>query len=210
MSQRRLKKGEKLVVASHNPGKVQEINDLLAPYGLSAVSAGDLGLAEPEENGASFVANAIIKAKAAALASGLPALADDSGLEVAALGGEPGIYSARWGGPNKDFHAAMQRVHDELQARGALSPEQRRANFNCALALAWPDGHAERFEGKVFGHLVWPPRGALGFGYDPFFVADGENITFGEMDPARKHAMSHRAQAFKQLLAACLEPAQVE
>lgn len=207
MSHRRLQSGEKIVVASHNPGKVQEIRDLLAPFGLSAISVGELGLPEPVEDGATFVENAVIKASAAARGSGLPALADDSGLEVEALGGRPGIHSARWGGPNKDFHAAMQRVHEELEALGAHSPAQRQANFNCALALAWPDGHVETFEGKVFGHLIWPPRGTLGFGYDPFFVAKGEKITFGEMAPERKHAMSHRAEAFKQLMAACLEPA---
>ena len=190
----------KLVVASHNPGKVREIGELLAPFSVEVVSAGDLNLPEPVEDGASFEANAAIKARAAARGSGLPALADDSGLAVHALGGEPGIHSARWGGPDKDFGLAMRKVNDALG--GAAD---RTAHFVCNLALAWPDGHIEHFEGTVHGTLVWPPRGDKGFGYDPIFVPDGFDITFAEMDPAKKHAMSHRAEAFGQLVAACFE-----
>ncbi len=196
--------GGRLVVASHNAGKVREIGDLLGPIGIEAVSAADLGLAEPEETEATFEGNARLKARAAALASGLPALADDSGLAVEALGGAPGVYSARWaetpGG--RDFHAAMREVWQRLEAAGA--PEPRRAAFICALALAWPDGHDEIFLGRCAGRLVWPPRGERGFGYDPIFVPDGHDITFGEMAPAAKHAISHRADAFRQLVAACL------
>jgi len=192
-----------LVVASHNPGKVREIADLLAPFGLKrVVSAGDLGLPEPEETGATFIANAELKARAAASASGHPALADDSGLEVAALNGAPGIYSARWAGPGKDFAVAMERVQTELG--GAVD---RSANFTCALCLAWPDGHVETVEGRVFGDLVWPPRGDRGFGYDPVFRPSGHRLTFAEMEPGAKHAMSHRAAAFRQLVAACFETA---
>ena len=197
-----LKPGETIVIASHNPGKVREIAALLEPLGLQAVSAGDLNLPEPEETGATFEENAVIKARAAAEAAGKPALADDSGLCVDALGGAPGIYSARWGGPEKDFRKAMQRVEEELQKAGATTPEQRKAHFTCALALAWPDGAVETFTGEVHGHIVWPPRGEKGFGYDPIFVPEGHDITFGEMDPARKDAMSHRARAFEKLLAA--------
>jgi len=182
---------------------VREIGHLLAPFGVEAVSAAALGLAEPEETGSSFVANAELKALAAAKAAELPALADDSGLMVDALDGQPGIYSARWAGFTRDFRLAMERVNRELTYAGAREPEQRRAHFVCALSLAWPDGHCETFEGKVFGTIVWPPRGTQGFGYDPVFQADGEEITFGEMEPARKHAMSHRADAFRQLVAAC-------
>jgi XTP/dITP diphosphohydrolase len=200
-----LQPGTRLVVASHNAGKVREILDLVAPHGLSVVSAGELGLPEPEETGATFAANAELKARAAATASGLPALSDDSGLEVAALGGAPGIYSARWAGPSKDFLIAMQRVADELQALGAWSRQPGpRANFTAALCLAWPNGKAETFEGKVYGHLVWPPRGTRGFGYDPMFVPEGHSLTFGEMEPDAKHAISHRARAFQQFTRACL------
>ncbi len=192
-----------LVVASHNPGKVREIADLLAPFGLRrVVSAGDLGLPEPEETGATFIANADLKARAAATASGHPALADDSGLEVAALNGAPGIYSARWAGPGKDFAVAMERVQTALG-----NATDRSANFTCALCLAWPDGHAESFEGRVFGDLVWPPQGDKGFGYDPIFRPSGHTLTFAEMEPTAKHAMSHRAAAFRQLVAACFETA---
>lgn len=201
----KLEKGQKLVVASHNQGKVREINELIAPYGLQAISAGDLSLPEPVEDGDSFAANAIIKSQAASIASGLPALSDDSGLEVAGLDGAPGIYSARWGGPDKDFHMAMKRVEEELVAQGCVEPSQRGANFTCALALSVPGLEPQVFEGKVFGHIVWPPRGDKGFGYDPFFVAKGESETFGEMDPALKHQMSHRAQAFALFKAACLD-----
>jgi len=200
-----LKKGDKLVVATHNPGKVREIDHLLAPYGMEAVSAGELGISEPDETGVTFGENACQKAVHSAKASGLPALADDSGLVVDALGGEPGIYSARWGGPDKDFIGAMERVARELEEKGAVTPEQRSANFTCALALAQPDGTCTVYDGKVFGHIVWPMRGSNGFGYDPFFVPKGFDITFGEMDPDKKHKMSHRANAFKLFVAQCLE-----
>lgn len=195
---RRLEK-DRLVIASHNAGKLTEIAELVAPFGVDAVSAGSLGLPEPEETGASFQANAELKALAAAEGAGLPALADDSGLAVPALGGAPGIHSARWAGPERDFARAMARVQEALG-----DSEDRSAYFVCALALAWPDGHRECFEGRVDGTLVWPPRGQRGFGYDPIFLPEGEPLTFGEMEPARKHAMSHRAQAFAKLVAACL------
>ncbi len=192
----------RLVIASHNPGKVREIAALLGPYGIEPVSAGALDLPEPEETGTTFVANAELKALQAADLSGLPALADDSGLCVEALGGDPGIFSARWGGPDKDFDLAMRLVHDKLEALGPDSP--RDAHFICALALAWPDGHVEWFEGRADGTLVWPPRGDGGFGYDAMFVANGMTQTYGEIDPAEKHAISHRADAFGQLVAAVL------
>lgn len=200
---RRLQRGDSLVVASHNPGKIREIDDLLRPYGITPTSAGALGISEPEETETTFAGNARLKALHCALASGRPALADDSGLEVQALGGAPGIYSARWAGPQKDFGLAMARVERELAARNG----ERRANFTAALCLAWPDGEAHVFEGKVDGQLVWPPRGDKGFGYDPMFLADGEVLTFGEMEPSRKHAISHRARAFKLFVAACLDEA---
>jgi len=192
----------KLVIASHNAGKVREIAELLAPFGVAVVSAGELGLDEPEETGATFAANAELKARAAALGSGLPALADDSGLAVHALGGAPGIQSARWAetAAGRDFGAAMERVEAALAGKA-----DRTAHFVCALALAWPDGHVETFEGRVDGTLVWPPRGEKGFGYDPVFRPDGHEITFGEMDPDDKHAISHRADAFARLVAACFE-----
>lgn len=189
----------KLVVASHNPGKVREIADLIAPYDIEAVSAAALGLAEPDETEATFAGNALIKAHAAARAAGLAALADDSGLCIDALNGDPGVLSARWAGPAKDFAIAMQKVHERL-----AGDPVRTAHFVCALAIAWPDGHAEVFEGRVFGRLVWPPRGTKGFGYDPMFVPDGHTQTFGEMEPDKKHAMSHRARAFAQFVEACL------
>ena len=192
---------KRLVIASHNPGKVVEIEELLSPWSIDVVSAAELNLPEPEETGDSFVANAKLKADAAAFGANLPALADDSGIAVSALGGAPGIYSARWGGPEKDFNAAMARVNREIE--GA---DDRRARFVCALALTWPDGHSEIFEGEVWGDLVWPPRGAKGFGYDPMFVADGDTGTFGEIDAAEKHARSHRADAFRKLIAACFPP----
>jgi len=195
---RRLETG-RLVIASHNAGKLREIADLVAPFGVDAISAGALGLPEPAETGASFQANAELKARAAAEAAGLRALADDSGLVVPALGGAPGIHSARWAGPERDFARAMARVESELG-----DGDDRSAHFVCALALAWPDGHCETFEGRVGGALIWPPRGSRGFGYDPVFLPAGESLTFGEMAPARKHAMSHRARAFAQLVAACL------
>lgn len=200
MTTRRLAAG-RLVVASHNAGKVREIGELLAPYGFDVVSAGALGLAEPEETGASFIANAGLKAQAAAKAAGLPALADDSGLEVAALDGAPGIYSARWAGGGGDFAGAMERVRREMAASNSKDTSAR---FVCALAVAWPDGHVESVEGEVRGHIVFPPRGTNGFGYDPIFIADGQTQTFGEMNPAEKHAVSHRADAFRKLAASVL------
>lgn len=192
--------GDRLVLATHNPGKVREIGELLRPFAVSVVAAGDLGLPEPEETGETFIANAELKALAAARASRLPALADDSGLAVTALGGAPGVVSARWAGPTKDFRIAMRRVEEEL---AAIPGADARAYFVCALSLAWPDEHIETFEGFVHGQLVFPPRGEHGFGYDPIFLADGYDITFGEMDPAEKHRISHRADAFRQLVAAC-------
>ena len=192
------------MVASHNPGKVREILDLVAPHGLSVVSAAELGLPEPEETGATFADNARLKAEAAAHKAGLPALSDDSGLEVEALGGAPGIYSARWADASKNFAGAMQRVADEVRQRGGWQEPGPRANFIAVLCLAWPDGEVAVFEGKVYGHLVWPPRGTRGFGYDPMFVADGHALTFGEMEPDAKHAISHRARAFQRFARACL------
>lgn len=194
-----------LVVASHNPGKVREIIDLLGPYGFDIRSAAELGLPEPEETGETFEANAILKARAAAETSGLPSLADDSGLAVEALGGDPGIYSARWAGPDKDFARAMRLVEEKLQEAGAARSEQRRAHFVSVLALALPDGSVEAFEGRVDGNLVWPPRGDQGFGYDPMFLPGGHNRTFGEMSAEEKHGwrpgqgegLSHRARAFR-------------
>lgn len=197
---RRLARGERLVLASHNPGKLREIEALLAPFGVEVVSAGALGLPEPEEDAPDFAGNARIKALASARASGLPALSDDSGFCVAALGGEPGVLSARWAGPSKDFAAAMA----EVNRRVAANPD-RRAWFVAALCLAWPDGHTETFLGRVEGEAVWPPRGQHGFGYDPMFIPAGGQQTFGEMDPDAKHAISHRARAFAQLTAACFE-----
>lgn len=198
----RLSPGSRLVVASHNRGKIFEFHGLLAPYGVDVVSSRDLGVEEPEETGSTFAANARLKAEATAKATGLPSLADDSGLEVEALGGAPGIYSARWAGEQRDFYHAMTRVEAELAARGALVPLPR-ANFTCVLCLAMPDGPAEIFEGKVFGHLEFPPRGTNGFGYDPIFVPSGHTITFGEMDPEAKQLISHRYAAFKLFAAAC-------
>ncbi|TPG39704.1 RdgB/HAM1 family non-canonical purine NTP pyrophosphatase [Sphingomonas koreensis] len=192
----------KLVIASHNDGKVREIGDLLAPRGIETVSAGALGLPEPEETGTTFVANAELKARAAADLSGLPALADDSGLCVEALNGDPGIFSARWAGEGRDFNEAMRRVENAIAATG--EHPSRDAHFVCALALAWPDGHVEWFEGRVYGTLVWPPRGDKGFGYDAMFLPVGGDQTFGEIDPRAKHAISHRADAFRQLVAAVM------
>jgi XTP/dITP diphosphohydrolase len=202
---RRAFRETKLVVASHNPGKVREIGDLMRPFGVETVSAAELDLPEPEETEITFEGNARLKAHAAARASGLPALADDSGISVEALGGEPGIYSARWAetAGGRDFGHAMKTVWEKLEALGA--PEPRRAAFVCALTLAWPDGHDETFLGTCEGRLVWPPRGIRGFGYDPMFIPAGHDITFGEMEPDQKHAMSHRADAFRQLVAACFE-----
>lgn len=189
---------DRLVIASHNPGKVSEIADLMRPFVVEVISAADLNLDEPEETGTTFADNALLKAHAAAKAANLPALADDSGLVVNALAGAPGVYSARWAGANKDFMVAMEKVEELLRGR-----EDRSSMFVCALALAWPDGHADVFEGFVEGEITWPPRGEKGFGYDPIFTADGEDITFAEMEPAQKHTMSHRADAFQKLVSAC-------
>jgi XTP/dITP diphosphohydrolase len=194
-----LKRGDTVVISSHNEGKVRELAELLAPLGIGCVSAKSLDIPEPEETEATFSDNARLKAVAAARLSGMTAIADDSGLEVAALDGAPGIHSARWGGEARDFGLAMQRVHQELEAKGVVEP---RANFICALALATPDGMAESFEGKVFGTLVWPPRGTRGFGYDPIFLPEGYKETFGEMERGLKNRLSHRMRAFEQLIAA--------
>lgn len=193
----RLPRGSHLVVASHNEGKVREIKALLGPHGIQPVSAGSLGLPEPEETGKTFAANAELKAHASAKGSGHAALADDSGLCVEALDGAPGIHSARWAGPAKDFRVAMNRIHDELRHKGLTTSK---AKFVCALCIALPSGESQVFEGEVHGHLTFPPRGAHGFGYDPIFIAEGMEETFAEIDPAKKHAMSHRAKAFEKLL----------
>jgi XTP/dITP diphosphohydrolase len=203
-----------VVIATHNPGKLAELRELLAPYGIAAQSAGELGLSEPKETGKTFAANARIKAMAAAKATDRPAFADDSGLVVDALGGEPGIHSARWAGPDKDFRFAMNRIQTLLIERGARNAEQRRAHFIAALCLAWPDGHVEQFEGRVDGVAAWPPRGDQGFGYDPLFLPDGFDRTFGQMNADEKHGLppkgqglSHRARAFMKLADACLRSA---
>lgn len=189
-----------LVLATHNQGKLREIKELLADRQIEVLSAAALGLDEPEETETSFTGNARLKARAAAQATSLPAIADDSGLVVEALNGDPGIYSARWAGPEKDFAMAMQLVEQKLAESGS---DDRRAHFICSLSLVWPDGFDVTVEGRVDGTLVWPPRGSNGFGYDPMFIADGYDQTFGEMDPALKHAIGHRADAFDQLLRAC-------
>ncbi|RTL73604.1 MAG: RdgB/HAM1 family non-canonical purine NTP pyrophosphatase [Bradyrhizobiaceae bacterium] len=201
----------RLVIATHNSGKLAEMRELLAPYGIEAVSAGELNLPEPEETGTTFAANARIKAEAAANATGLPAFADDSGLCVDALDSQPGIYSARWAGPSKDFMAAMAQIERLLQERGATAPAQRKAHFVSALCVAWPDGHLEEVEERVNGAMVWPPRGDAGFGYDPAFLPDGHGRTFGEMTSIEKHGLpplglglSHRAKAFVKLAEICL------
>ena len=202
-----------LIVASHNQGKIREIRQLLAHYGLSVKSAAELDLDEPEETGTTFEANAQLKALAAAKATGLPALADDSGFAVDALDGDPGIYSARWAGPDKDFACAMRNIEEKLQAKGATEPAARRCRFVACLCLAWPDGETQIFRGEVEGVAVWPPRGEKGFGYDPMFEPDGHTITFGEMEAEQKHGwkpgeargLSHRARAFKLFADACLE-----
>jgi len=201
----------RLVIATHNPGKLAEMRELLAPYKIEAISAGEMGLNEPDETGTSFRANARIKAEAAALASALPAFADDSGLVVDALGGDPGIYSARWAGPDKNFRGAMEMIQQKLRAAGATKATQRKAHFVSALCVAWPDGHVEEFEARVDGTIVWPPRGDKGFGYDPIFLPDGHARTFGEMPSQEKHGLppngkglSHRARAFVKLAEACL------
>ncbi len=205
----------KVVIATHNAGKLREMQELLAPFGIEAVSAGALGLPVPEETGHMFAENAGIKAHAAAKATGLPAISDDSGLCVEALDGAPGIFTADWAGPNRDYPGAMARVDRELRTRGATTPDERRAHFVSALVVAWPDGHGELFEGRVFGYVVWPPRGAQGFGYDPLFQPDGHSRTFGEMSAEEKHgidwssaepkALSHRARAFAKLAQGCLK-----
>jgi XTP/dITP diphosphohydrolase len=202
------------VIATHNPGKLREMRELLTPYGIEAVSAGELGLGEPEETGVSFAENARIKAVAATQATGLSAFADDSGLCVEALDGAPGIHSARWAGPAKDFPAAMARIDELLRSKGAASPPQRRAHFVSALCIAWPDGHTEDFEARVDGSLVWPPRGSRGFGFDPMFQPDGLGETLGELSsddkhglPPRGRGLSHRARAFLKLADACLKSA---
>ena len=201
----------RLVIATHNPGKLAEMRDLLAVYGIEAISAGELGLPEPDETGDTFRANARIKAEAATKAANLPAFADDSGLAVDALDGQPGIYSARWAGPDKDFRFAMNKIQSLLVERGARTAERRRGHFVSALCVAWPDGHVEEFEATVDGTIVWPPRGTLGFGYDPLFLPDGQTQTFGEMPSEEKHGLpplgrglSHRARAFLKLAEACL------
>lgn len=201
----------RLVIATHNPGKLAEMRDLLSVYGVEATSAGELGLAEPDETGPTFRANARIKAEAAAKAANMPAFADDSGLAVDALNGDPGIYSARWAGLDKDFRFAMNKIQSLLVERAAKAPEQRRGHFVSALCVAWPDGHAEDFEARVDGTIVWPPRGDQGFGYDPIFLPDGQTRTFGEMPSEEKHGLpprgkglSHRARAFLKLAEACL------
>ncbi len=198
MTEHRIFDGDTLIVASHNPGKVREIGELLGAMVPTVISAAEKNLPEPDETGSTFQENAELKALAAARGAGLPALADDSGLAVTALGGDPGIYSARWAGPDKDFSLAMHKVNEALG-----DAADRSAHFVCALCLAWPDGHCETVQGRVDGALVWPPRGDRGFGYDPIFVPGGFDITFGEMEPERKHAMSHRADAFAQLVKRC-------
>ncbi len=211
MTQHRRIKG-KLVIATHNPGKLVEMRELLAPHGVEAISAGELGLGEPDETGGSFCANAKIKAVAAAKAAQLPAFADDSGLAVEALDGAPGIFSARWAGPEKDFSVAMTRIERLLRERGATTAEQRKARFVSALCVAWPDEHLEEVEARADGTLVWPPRGTAGFGYDPMFMPDGYTRTFGEMSAIEKHGLpplglglSHRARAFVKLAEICLD-----
>jgi XTP/dITP diphosphohydrolase len=201
----------RLVIATHNPGKLAEMRDLLAPYGIDAISAGQMKLKEPNETGMTFRDNARIKAEAAAKATGLAAFADDSGLAVDALDGAPGIHSARWAGPDKDFRRPMETIEAKLHDRGASAPERRKAHFVSALCVAWPDGHLEEFEARVDGTLVWPPRGDQGFGYDPMFLPDGHHRTFGEMGSEEKHGLpprgkglSHRARAFLKLAEACL------
>jgi XTP/dITP diphosphohydrolase len=200
----KLTRGQRLVVATHNPGKVAEINDLLRPFGLDAVAAGTLGLAEPVETETTFIGNARLKANFAMTATGMPALADDSGIEIDCLDGAPGVYSADWAGPSKNFALAMQKVADEITRRNGWTEPRPRANFACTLCLAVPGQEPRFFEGRVFGHLVWPPRGTKGFGYDPMFQPDGGALTFGEMESQFKHATSHRAIAFAQFVDACL------
>ncbi len=205
MSERHLIAGEEVVVATHNPGKIREFAELFQPYGLSVLSAAEMGLEEPEETEASFAGNARIKAESAALSSLRPAIADDSGLQVEVLDGAPGVYSARWAGPEKDFEAAMQRLHDDVAAVGGWQDGGPRAAFVCVLCVVWPDLHHRFFTGRVDGHLVWPARGSAGFGYDPIFVPDGDDRTFGEMASTDKQAVSHRARAFAKFVEGCLD-----
>jgi XTP/dITP diphosphohydrolase len=195
----------RLVLATHNAGKLAEFRGLMAPFGVEVTSAGELGLPAPAETGTTFSENARIKALAALASTGLPALADDSGLCVEALDGAPGVYTADWTGPDRDWDVGMGRVEAELQARSATRPDQRRASFVSLLALVWPDGHTEEFEGRADGHLVWPPRGVRGHGYDPMFQPDGSALTFAEMPEAQKNTSSHRARSFEKLAAACLD-----
>jgi XTP/dITP diphosphohydrolase len=201
----------RLVIATHNPGKMREMRELLGPFNVEPVAASELGIPEPEEIGTTFRENARIKAEAAARAASLPAFSDDSGIVVDALNGAPGIHSARWAGPSKDFAAAMRKINDQLCVLGAVTPQDRSARFISALCVAWPDGHLEEFEGRVDGTLVWPPRGDQGFGYDPMFLPDGYDVTFGQMTSEAKHGLppkglglSHRARAFLKLAEACL------
>ena len=201
----KLIRGTRLVLATHNTGKLREMRDLLAPHGIELVSAAELGLAEPIETETTFIGNATLKAVTAANASGLPALSDDSGIEIAALDGAPGVYSADWAGPKKDFAVAMQAVYEALMERGIGFTKPLRANFTSVLCLARPGAEPECFEGKVFGHVVWPPRGANGFGYDPMFVPEGHALTFGELNSDVKHLLSHRARSFEKFAGACLE-----
>ena len=201
----KLARGTRLILATHNQGKLKEMRELLAPYGIELVSAAEMGLAEPVETETTFVGNATLKALAAGNGSGLPALSDDSGIEIVALDGAPGVYSADWAGPTKDFGKAMQAVYEALMERGIGFTKPLKANFTSVLCLARPGAQAQCFEGKVFGHIVWPPRGSNGFGYDPMFVPDGHQQTFGELPPDVKHVLSHRARSFETFAGACLE-----
>jgi XTP/dITP diphosphohydrolase len=197
-------KGEKILIATHNKGKLEEFREILAPFNVTVVSAGELGLAEPEETETTFEGNARIKAVAAMKASGLITIADDSGLCVDALDGVPGVYTANWAGPNRDWMMAMRTVEEKLQAKGATAPAQRTASFNATLCVLWPDGHEQFFVGKVPGHLAWPPRGAFGHGYDPMFVPEGESVTFAEMTHEKKNTLSHRAHAVAAMVKALM------
>jgi XTP/dITP diphosphohydrolase len=197
-------KGEKILIATHNKGKLEEFREILAPNNVTVVSAGELGLAEPDETETTFEGNARIKAVAAMKASGLITIADDSGLCVDALDGDPGVYTANWAGPNRDWMMAMRTVEEKLQAKGASEPAQRTASFNATLCVLWPDGHEQFFVGKVPGHLAWPPRGAFGHGYDPMFVPEGESVTFAEMTHEKKNTLSHRARAVAAMVKALM------
>ena len=192
---------KEIIIASHNPGKVREIRKLLEPFCVKVISAGELGLPEPVEDGTTFTENSVIKAMSSAKGSGIPAVADDSGLSIHSLNGDPGVYSARWAGPKKDFNLAMEKIQIRLK-----NFEKKNAHFTCALSIAWPDGHTESFNGEVHGEITWPPRGKNGFGYDPIFIASGMNKTFAELEPKSKHMISHRSVAFKKLIKGCFEP----